>query len=73
MKNILIAARTETACKAYADMLDSNVFRVTEMTDAGAIRFLDMNAYSAALISLPLADENGITLIEELHKKELQG
>lgn len=69
MKNILIAARTETACKAYTEMLDNSVFRVTEMTDAGAIRFLDMSAYSAALISLPLADERGVSLIEELHEK----
>lgn len=69
MKNILIAARTETACKAYTEMLDNSVFRITEMTDAGAIRFIDLNAYSAALISLPLSDENGITLIEELHAR----
>ncbi len=69
MKNILIAARTETACKAYAEMLDSSVFRVTEMTDAGAIRFLDLSSYSAALFSLPLADENGLALIEELHQR----
>lgn len=69
MKNILIAASTENACGTYAEMLDSGVFKVTEMTDAGAIRFLDLNAYSAALISLPLSDENGIALIEELHER----
>ncbi len=69
MKNILIAARTDIACKAYAEMLDNSMFRITEMSDAGAIRFLDLNAFSAALISLPLADENGISLIEELHEK----
>ena len=68
MKNILIAARTEIACKAYAEMLNNNMFRITEMSDAGAIRFLNLNAYSAALISLPLADENGVSLIEELHE-----
>lgn len=69
MKNILIAARTESACKAYAEMLGSGVFRITEMTDAGSIRCLDMSAYSAALISLPLADESGTALIEELHER----
>lgn len=69
MKNILIAASTQSACDTYAQMLDSEIFRVTEMTEAGSIRYLDLNAYSAALISLPLADEKGITLIRELHER----
>ena len=69
MKNILIAARNETACNAYAEMLDGSVFKITSMTEAGAVRFLDLNAYSAALISLPLADEKGFSLIEELHER----
>ncbi|MBP5606043.1 MAG: hypothetical protein J6X60_10960, partial [Ruminiclostridium sp.] len=68
-KNILIAAKTEKICTLYKEMLDEKEYAVTMMTDAGSIRFLGLESYSAAIISLPLADETGVKLIGELSEK----
>ena len=68
-KNILIAAKSEKICDIYKGSLNEDLFSATIMTDAASIRFLDLNAYSAAFFFLPLSDENGLKLIPELCKK----
>ena len=68
-KNILIAAKTEKICTLYKEMLDAEEYAVTMMTDAGSIRFLGLESYSAVIISLPLSDETGVKLIGELNEK----
>lgn len=68
-KNILIAAKTEKICTLYKEMLAEEEYNVTMMTEAGSIRFLNLEKYSAVIISLPLSDESGVKLIGELNEK----
>lgn len=65
-KEILIGAGTEKACETFREMLDSNVYEITTATTVSAIRALDIRMFSVLFFSLPLADENGIKLIDEL-------
>ncbi|MBQ3841540.1 MAG: ANTAR domain-containing protein [Ruminiclostridium sp.] len=68
-KKILIAAGNEKACRTYSEMLGENEYEITAVTEAAALRALDPDDFSVFFISLPLADESGIKLLDELAGK----
>lgn len=65
-KKILVCAGTEKACETFRNMLDNGVYEITAATTASAIREQDLEMFSVIFFSLPLADESGIKLIDEL-------
>jgi len=65
-KKILISAGTDKACETFREMLDNGVYEITTATTVSAIRSMDIEMFSALFFSLPLADESGIKLIDEL-------
>ena len=65
-KKILISAGSERTCKTFREMLDNDVYEITTATTVSAIRSMDIETFSALFFSLPLADESGIKLIDEL-------
>ena len=65
-KKILISAGSERTCKTFREMFDNDVYEITTATTVSAIRALDIEMFSALFFSLPLADESGIKLIDEL-------
>ncbi|MBR5088584.1 MAG: ANTAR domain-containing protein [Ruminiclostridium sp.] len=68
-RKILIAAGTAKACTTYSEMLGADGYDITAVTEAGAVRALDPDSFSVFFISLPLADESGIKLLDELAGK----
>lgn len=68
-RKILIAAGTEKTCTTYKEMLGENNYEITAVTEAAAVRALDPDDFSVFFISLPLADESGIKLLDELAGK----
>ncbi|MBQ9382958.1 MAG: ANTAR domain-containing protein [Ruminiclostridium sp.] len=65
-RKILIAAGTEKACEMFREMLGNGVYEITTATEVSEIRAYDLENFSALFFSLPLADESGIKLIDEL-------
>ncbi len=65
-KQILICAATEKACETLKEMLGSELYDITTETAASAVREHDLEMFSVLFVSLPLADESGIKLIDEL-------
>lgn len=65
-KKILICAGTERACETFREMLDNGVYEITTATTVSEIRDHDLEMFSVLFFSLPLADESGIKLIDEL-------
>ena len=65
-KQILICAGTEKACETFREMLDNGAYEIATATTASAVREQDLEMYSVLFFSLPLADESGIKLIDEL-------
>ena len=68
-RKILIAAGSEKTCATYTEMLGSSNYEITSVTEAAAIRALDPDEFSVFFISLPLADESGVKLLDELAGK----
>lgn len=65
-KKILVCAGAEKACEMFREMLDNAVYDITTATTVSAIREHDLEIFSVIFFSLPLADESGIKLIDEL-------
>lgn len=65
-KKILISAGTDKACETFREMLDNGVYEITTATTVTEIRTYDLEMFSVLFFSLPLADESGIKLIDEL-------
>ncbi len=65
-KRILICAGTEKTCATLSEMLGNGEYEVETVTTASAVRKLDLELFSAVFFSLPLADESGIKLLDEL-------
>lgn len=65
-KSILICAGTEKTCETIRELLDGGDYDITAVTTVSAVRELDIEMFSVLLFSLPLADESGIKLIDEL-------
>ncbi len=63
---LLIAAGTEKTCETFRKMLDDKEFEIETVTTASRIKELDLDLFSVVFFSLPLADESGIRLIDEL-------
>lgn len=68
-RKILIAAGTEKTCMTYAGMLGEKDYDITAVTTASEVRTLDPDQFSVFFVSLPLADESGIKLLDELAGK----
>ena len=66
MKNILIAAKTADACRTLGGMIDSTAYDVTTATDGMTVRSIDLSRFDFIFISVPLENENGLTLLTEL-------
>ena len=65
-KKILISAGTEKACETFREMLDNDIYEISTATTVSEIRDHDLEMFSVLFFSLPLADESGIKLIDEL-------
>ena len=65
-RKILIAAGTEKACEVFREMLDNGAYEITTATTVREIRDNETEMFSVLFFSLPLADESGIKLIDEL-------
>lgn len=68
MKNVLIAAKTTEACKTLGSFIDSAEYDVTTATDGMTIRSIDIARFDFIFISVPLENENGLSLLTELRK-----
>lgn len=65
-KKILICAGTEKICGKLTELLDAEAYDITAVTAASEVKELDTGIFSVMFFSLPLADESGIKLIDEL-------
>lgn len=66
MKNVLIAAKTAEACKTLASFIDSTEYDVTTATDGVTVRSIDIARFDFIFVSVPLENENGLSLLTEL-------
>ena len=69
MRKVLIAAKTQEACRTLASFIDSGDYEVTTATDGMTIRSIDVTRFDFIFISVPLSNENGLSLIAELRKQ----
>ncbi|MBO6229757.1 MAG: ANTAR domain-containing protein [Ruminiclostridium sp.] len=68
MKNVLIAAKTTEACKTLGSFIDSSEYEVTTATDGVTVRSIDIARFDFIFVSVPLENENGISLLTDLRK-----
>lgn len=69
MKNILIAAKTADACKTLGSFIESPEHDITTATDGVTIRSIDIAHFDYIFVSVPLENENGLSLLTELRKR----
>ena len=69
MKNVLIAAKTSEACKTLGSFVDSTEYDVTTATDGTTIRSIDISRFDYIFVSVPLENENGLSLLAELRER----
>ena len=66
---MLIAAKTADACRTLARFIDSPDYEVSTATDGVTIRSIDITRFDFIFISVPLENENGLSLLAELRRK----
>ncbi len=69
MKKVLIAAKKADACKTLGSYISPDGYEVTTATDGMTIRGIDIGVYDFIFISVPLENESGIELLEELSRR----
>ncbi len=69
MRKVLIAAKTPEACKTLGSFIDRSDYDVTTATDGMTIRNIDVTRFDFIFISVPLSNENGLSLITELREQ----
>ncbi len=66
---MLIAAKTADACKTLSGFIDSAEYDVSTATDGVTVRSIDIGRFDFIFVSVPLENENGLSLLSELRKR----